>query len=132
MDYRRLLSRWDILAMVLVLFIAGGTWLYFARSMGGEPTEVRVIRLMPGGGSEVIERISLPADIDRWIDGPSGGMALEISGREATVYHSECPQLICVETGRLRTAGDRSICVPNALIVELISDEESPYDHILR
>ncbi len=131
MDFRRLFGRWDVIAMVLVLAVAGATWYAMGMSAGGEATELRIIRLQPGGGSEVIETIPLPADLEEWIDGPSGGMALRVSGREVTVYHSECPQLICVETGHLKTAGDRSICVPNGIIVELISDEV-PYDHILR
>ncbi|MFW5896591.1 MAG: NusG domain II-containing protein, partial [Bacillota bacterium] len=50
---------------------------------------------------------------------------------EAEVVDSKCRQQICVRTGKLRTPGDRAICVPNGLIVELIGDEE-PYDHILR
>ncbi len=132
MDFRRLFGRWDLLIIAFVLVMSAGAWILLAPDTEVEPTTLRVIRLLPGGGSEVVQEISLPAQEDKWLEGPAGGMALRVDGREATVHHAECPRQICVEMGYLRTAGDRSICVPNGLIVELISPEESPYDHILR
>ncbi|MFO7941792.1 MAG: NusG domain II-containing protein [Bacillota bacterium] len=131
MDYRRLFGRWDLAVVVLVLLLAAGSWFVFRGENAGEASEVRVTRLRSGGENEVVERITLPADVEMWIDGEAGGLLLRVSDREAEIVDSECSQLICVDTGKLRTPGDRSICVPNGLIVELVGDEE-PYDHILR
>ncbi|MFP4199950.1 MAG: hypothetical protein ACLFS8_00885, partial [Clostridia bacterium] len=68
MDYRRLLGRWDIAVVVLVLLLAAGSWFAFRGGGNGQASEVRVMRLRSGAENEVVERVTLPADVEMWID----------------------------------------------------------------
>lgn len=42
--------------------------------------------------------------------------------------HSDCKDQICVHSGRLNRAGQVAACLPNGLILKLVSDKEDDLD----
>ncbi len=61
------------------------------------------------------QRISLPANEAISIN----GVDIIIEEYTAFVMESDCPDKTCVKTGTLTLAGQRSVCLPNRVIVSL-------------
>lgn len=55
---------------------------------------------------------------------------LEIIDGEAYMCEANCPDELCIYQGAIHKNGESIICLPNKIIVEVISNEESEFDAI--
>ncbi len=121
-----------IIAAVAALALLAAT---LTGQLGGasqQPDQLRVLHLSEPPGQQTVLRVSLPTENTYTVRGDEGELVVEIDGYRARVKTAECPRLICVRTGWLHNPGDRSLCVPNQLVVELLGDDDEELDEILR
>ena len=86
-------------------------------------------------GSNEFARYSLSQDVDVILENPAtkGTNHLIIKDGKASVVDASCPDHICVNMPSISKAGDSIICLPNELIVEVVSDnpeDQNDYDVI--
>ena len=96
-----------VLAAVLLLRSPGGT------------VQVRVAGAVTAG---------YPLDVDAFytITGADGGTnLLVIEDGAARIEEASCPDGVCVHTGRIRRNGQSIVCLPNQVVVEIVSDTEN-------
>lgn len=96
-----------VLAAVLLLRSPGGT------------VQVRVAGAITAG---------YPLDVDAsyTIIGVNGGTnLLVIEDGAARIEEASCPDGVCVHTGRIRRNGQSIVCLPNQVVVEIVSDTEN-------
>lgn len=87
--------------------------------------------LLSGNGSTVQVRVDgkisasypLSIDIEADITGAGGTNRLVIHDGEAWIESASCPDGICVRTGRISKNGQSIICLPNKVVVEIVSDK---------
>ena len=79
------------------------------------------------GGAVVVEqngretaRYALDEDRTVRIEGEGGYNLLVIEGGEAWLSEADCPNLLCVKTGRIRYAGQSIVCLPHRLAVRIV------------
>ena len=83
--------------------------------------------LLRQGGAEVIveqngretARYALTEDRTVRIEGEGGYNLLVIQNGEAWLSEADCPNLLCVKTGRIRYAGQSIVCLPHKLAVRI-------------
>ncbi len=88
------------------------------RSPGGT-VQVRVAGAITAG---------YPLDVDAsyTITGVNGGTnLLVIEDGAARIEEASCPDGVCVHTGRIRRNGQSIVCLPNQVVVEIVSDTEN-------
>lgn len=96
-----------VLAAVLLLRSPGGT------------VQVRVAGAVTAG---------YPLDVDAsyTITGADGGTnLLVIEDGAARIEEASCPDGVCVHTGRIRRNGQSIVCLPNQVVVEIVSETEN-------
>ena len=96
-----------VLAAVLLLRSPGGT------------VQVRVAGAVTAG---------YPLDVDAsyTITGANGGTnLLVIEDGAARIEEASCPDGVCVHTGRIRRNGQSIVCLPNQVVVEIVSDTDN-------
>lgn len=64
-------------------------------------------------------RYALTEDRTVRIEGQGGYNLLVIEGGEAWLSEADCPNLLCVKTGRIRYAGQSIVCLPHKLAVRI-------------
>ena len=92
--------------------------LLLLRSPGGT-VQVRVAGAVTAG---------YPLDVDAsyTITGANGGTnLLVIEDGAARIEEASCPDGVCVHTGRIRRNGQSIVCLPNQVVVEIVSDTEN-------
>ena len=96
-----------LLALSAFLFIRGGAAV-------GAFAEVWV-------DGELVLTVSLSDDGEY----PIGeGNLLVISDGEAHMKDADCPDKLCVHQGRISRTGERIVCLPNRVIVEIVGNGE--------
>lgn len=82
--------------------------------------------LRQDGGTVVVEqdgretaRYALSEDRTVRIEGEGGYNLLVIEGGEVWLSEADCPNQLCVKTGRIRYAGQSIVCLPHKLAVRI-------------
>lgn len=74
-------------------------------------------------GGETVARLSLNSDTVYDIETENGiTNTLEISGGKAKMIRADCPDKICVNHKSINKNGEAVICLPNKVVVTVISD----------
>ena len=71
---------------------------------------------------ELIKEV--PLDTDREISINSGTNILVIKDGEAYMKHASCPDGLCINQGKIHLSGERIVCLPNKVLVEVFGTEE--------
>lgn len=107
-----------LLAAALVFGAVLAAVLLLLRSPGGT-VQVRVAGAVTAG---------YPLDVDAsyTITGANGGTnLLVIEDGAARIEEASCPDGVCVHTSRIRRNGQSIVCLPNQVVVEIVSDTEN-------
>ena len=79
------------------------------------------------GGAVIVEqygretaRYALSEDRTVRIEGEGGYNLLVIENGEAWLSEADCPNLLCVKTGKIRYAGQSIVCLPHKLAVRIV------------
>ena len=68
----------------------------------------------------------LDRDASYTITGANGGTnLLVIEDGAARIEEASCPDGVCVHTGRIRRNGQSIVCLPNQVVVEIVSETEN-------
>ena len=110
------LKRADIILLAGVLLVGAVlAAVLFCTSSGGGQVQVRV-------DGSVAATYPLSRDASYTINGANGGTnLLVIEDGTARIEEASCPDGICVNTGRISRSGQSIVCLPNKVVVEIIS-----------
>lgn len=102
-----------ILIVVVLVAIGISSWWIF-KGNKGEFVEIQT--------PDKIKRVSLSARPQTiFVQGALGTTTIEIKEKKVRVVSSACPQKICVKMGWRGKTGDTIVCVPNKVVVKIVS-----------
>lgn len=85
------------------------------------------LALRRGGGTVIVEqdgretaRYALTKDRTVKIEGAAGYNILVIEGGETWLSEADCPNLLCVKTGKIRYGGQSIVCLPHKVAVRIV------------
>ena len=100
-----------IVGCLLAALVCCGLWLLL-RQKGGAV-------IVEQNGRETA-RYALSEDRTVRIEGQGGYNVLVIENGEAWLSEADCPNLLCVKTGKIRYAGQSIVCLPHKLAVRIV------------
>ena len=71
---------------------------------------------------EVIENISLSKETTIKISNSSGYNLIKVSEGAISIVEADCPDKICIKSGKIKNPGEVIACIPHKLIIEIGSD----------
>lgn len=83
----------------------------------GAKQEASIVLVQVDGNE--IENFSLSKSITYEIKGTEGTNLLHIEDGSVWLEEADCPDQICVNTGKIKYAGQSIICLPHKVVVEI-------------
>ena len=110
----KLLRKWDILIIAAAAVLSIALILFVRGSGKGRIAEISV-------DGRVVETIDLDSVKERREIVPDTAIPVTIVAEDGGIYFesSECPDKICVKTGRLTDKGDTAICLPARTVISI-------------
>ncbi|PLX79256.1 MAG: hypothetical protein C0615_02615 [Desulfuromonas sp.] len=112
------MTRLDRLIVVSVAFLCLLLFIGIGLSRPGETVEVY-------RDGELVFRAPLQEERTVPLEGSLGTTSLMIEGGTARIVDSPCPYKVCVGMGAIDHSGEIIACVPNRLLVRVVSQDES-------
>ncbi len=108
-------SRGDLIVMIAVAVVLAASLLIMFTGRSG-----KICRITADGQQTVYS-----LETDRSLTLISNGYTLfvEIRNGEVTVTEADCPDRVCVRTGKISRAGQSIICVPAKIVIEVTGGE---------
>ena len=113
----------DFKIIIIVLIIAGAAFLIH-NFTGGKSAGTVTVKI----DGELEGTYSLLENQEIEING--GSNILVIKDGEADMTEADCPDKLCVKQKSISKNNENIICLPNKVIVEVESDENSEYDAV--
>ncbi|MGI6081921.1 MAG: Gx transporter family protein [Limnochordia bacterium] len=116
--------------LVLVVFVFGVTLPFRQQTLfqGAANPEALHVEVIVDG--RLVGRLPLTGDIIYDVPLRSGHMEVSVSGGRVAVLQSDCPDQICVRTGRIERPNQAVICVPNRVVVRIAGKAETDIDAV--
>ena len=108
---------WDAALLLLCLCLAGGFLLWNAL----ERTEGAVAVVSVDG--EEVARYPLDVPGEVVLHGTAGENILVIEDGCAYIREADCPDHVCVRTGKIRYEGETIVCLPHRLMIRIAGGE---------
>ena len=112
--------------ILIVLIFAFGIVILVALKHLRQPGDAVIIEVK----GQVVQRLDLNTSQEITINGAIGRTIVKIEGRAAQVIHSDCPEKICVKTGKITYVGEIIVCVPNKVVIKIIGKQKNSFDVI--
>lgn len=113
----------DFKLIILVLIIAVAAFLIH-NFMGGKTAGTVTVKI----DGKLMGTYSLVENQEIQING--GTNILVIKDGEADMIEADCPDKLCVKQKSISKNKENIICLPNKVIVEVVSDEDSEFDAV--
>lgn len=121
---RTKISPGDIIATAAILLAA--VFLLAAGSISG--TDAGYVEILIG--SRRTERFDLYEDREIVIESNGITLTIKIEKGGVSVSHSDCPDQVCVYTGRIEKGGESIICAPAGVAKTITGGGGGDVDHI--
>ena len=107
----------DIILIVSLIIIGVSFFLFiYSSSDDGKYVVIRI-------GGEVKNTFSLDNDLEYEIKTDDGDInLLKIEDGSARIETASCPDKLCVKNGKIKYVGQSVICLPNKVVIEIVSD----------
>lgn len=126
----RLFSRADIILIALIAAVSAVIWLINRSMYSGVAARAEVYYY-----SELVETIDLGEGNGRYFSIPQNeNVVLFLDGKGNIQFiKSDCPDKVCINTGKIRVPGQYAACLPNGIVVKIVAaDGESGEADIIR
>ncbi len=112
--------------MLVAFIIALGVFSLVALNYFRQTGKLVIIEV----NGQIVQQLDLKVSKQISVDGPIGKTAIKIEQGKAQVIHSDCPEKICMKTGKIHRVGEIIVCVPNKVVVKISGQEKNRFDAI--
>ncbi|MGE5614698.1 MAG: NusG domain II-containing protein [Bacillota bacterium] len=126
----KLFGRADIVLIVLVAAVSAAVWLINRSIHSGKAARAEIYYY-----SELVETIDLGKESERSFSIPQDeNVVFFLDGKGNIQFvESDCPDKVCINTGKIRVPGQYAACLPNGIVVKIVSaDGEEGEADIIR
>ncbi|SHJ21556.1 NusG domain II-containing protein [Hespellia stercorisuis] len=118
------MKKHDVILIVVILVIAGGWFGYMQMSGNGDAGTVVVTV-----DGEVYGEYDLTKDQTVSIHDTN---VLTIKDKTADMTEADCPDKLCVHQKAISRDGESIICLPNKVVVSVVSGQAREYDAVVK
>ena len=113
-DIKKLFNKKDFIFIVLIFLVALAVFLFLPREKG-ESVEISV-------NGKAVFSAPLKAPFEKTFE---NGVTIVCDGESAYFLHSDCPDKVCIKTGKISVSGEWAACLPNGTVLKIIGRDGS-------
>jgi len=116
----------DIIIILGILIISGIGWGIYHYAFAGEKVKAEIYYY-----SELVKTIDLDTGKEESFSLPQDKNVVFHLYKDGSIafIESDCPDKVCIRSGKLRSAGQYAACLPNGFVMKIVpKGERSPED----
>lgn len=123
----RFFKRSDVVIIAAILLVGLASWVLYDSFSKDKSVKAEIYYY-----SQLVETISLKSDEERTFSitqNPNVIFHADADGNIAFIA-SDCPDKVCVKTGKIHRVGEYAACLPNGIILKIVPEGERDDDDV--
>ncbi len=112
--------------ILIILIVALAAFSFIAINNLKQPGEIVIIEV----AGLVVQQLNMDKPQEITVTGSIGNTTVKIDQKSVQVIHSDCPEKICIKTGKIRHIGEIIVCVPNRVVIRINGKQKNHFDVI--
>jgi hypothetical protein len=114
-------KRTDILVIAAILAVSAASWGIYSHAAAGAQVKAEIYYY-----NELVETVDLGAGEEKSFSIPQDENVVLHLYKDGSIafIESDCPDKVCIHTGKIRTAGQFAACLPNGIVVKIVPEKE--------
>jgi hypothetical protein len=115
-------KRSDILIVSVILAAGILLWAAYNHFVGNEKGRAEIYY-----ESQLVKTVALDKGVDKTFSLPQNEHVIFHLYKDGSIRfeESDCPDKICIKTGRLRRVGESAACLPNKMIMKIVPENRT-------
>lgn len=110
----------DIILVTAVLLVAGSIYMYTA--LPGRSTASSSVKVVVRVDGEVYGEYPLNSNKVIDLSTERGSNKIIINDSNVWMEDADCPDKVCVKTGKIKSPGQTVVCLPHRVVIEIKGD----------
>lgn len=117
----------DIIIVSVIILVGIIIWLVYNNTLSKNSVKAEIYYK-----SQLVETVDLSKGVDKTFSIPQDPQVVFHIDKEGNICFetSDCPDKICVKTGKLNKAGETAACLPNEIILKIVPSKERSSDDL--
>jgi len=109
----------DLIILLIVIAVSISAWVVYKNIFSKKTAKAEIYY-----NNQLVETVDLNTGVDK---------TFSISQNKNVVFHlykdgsiafeeSDCPDKICIKTGKLKTVGETAACIPNKIFIKIVPE----------
>ncbi|WP_242825956.1 NusG domain II-containing protein [Clostridium tunisiense] len=118
-DKMKIVKKWDVIIIVLLVVISFIPYLIFIYGEGSSNGEIYAIISVDGKEQRRIRLDNHTTTEEFNITTHEGVNKIKVEGSKIGVVDADCPDKVCVLPGLVNRPGERIVCLPHRVVIEI-------------
>jgi len=117
----------DIIIIIGIIAVSAVSWYLYNDFFGKDRVKAEIYYY-----SDLVETVDLSMGQDRTFSIPQDENVVFHLYEDGSIAfeESDCPDKICIQAGRLKTAGQFAACLPNGIVLKIVPVKENGDDDL--
>jgi hypothetical protein len=123
----KFVKRSDIIIIAVIAVISLAAWFGYRAMAAGRPAKAEIYYY-----SKLVETVDLKPGEDKIFSIPEEPNVKLHQSADGTIRfeESDCPDKICIKTGKIASIGQSAACLPNGMLVKIVPSGERSEDDL--
>jgi hypothetical protein len=118
-DKMKIIKKWDIAIIILLMVISFIPYIIFTYNQRNNTGEIYAVISVNGKEYRKV-RLDNNKTIEEFtVETPEGFNTIKLEGSNIEVIDADCPDKVCIKPGAVNKVGERLVCLPHKVIIEI-------------
>lgn len=118
-DFMKIVKKWDIIIIIILLVISFIPYIIFINSKEAKSDESYAVISIAGKEYKKVRLDNNVKDEEFTINTKDGINVVKIVKNKIAIIDADCPDRICELPGFISNVGERLVCLPHKLVIEI-------------
>ncbi|MDF2883593.1 MAG: hypothetical protein K0R54_4150 [Clostridiaceae bacterium] len=118
----RFFKKTDLIVIFLIVIISAVCWIIYNSIFSKKTAKAEIYY-----NNSLVKTVNLKTGVDKRFSIPQNRHVVFHLYKDRSIQfeESDCPDKICIKTGKIKTVGQTAACIPNKIFLKIVSDDNS-------
>lgn len=109
----------DLIVLLIIVAISISAWLVYKNFFAEKSAKAEIYY-----DNQLIETVDLNRGVDKTFSIPQDDNVIFHLYKDGSICfeESDCPDKICIKSGKLKTVGETAACIPNKIFLKIVPE----------
>lgn len=117
----------DLIILLIIISVSISAWTVYKKVFSNKSAKAEIYY-----NNQLVETVDLNTGVDKTFSIPQDKDVIFHLYKDGSIAfeESDCPDKICIKTGKLKTVGETAACIPNKIFIKIVPEGRRDNDDL--